>query len=557
MSAALPIPLIQLLQVLTVAIGAPGITGVIAKVEARLQGRRGPRIRQPYYDLAKLFRKEALAPEGASWFFLAAPLIAVTAYLTIPLLIPVLTSYGLPLGYMGDILGGGFLLSLASFVVATAALETGSPYAQLGSSRAKTFSAITEPVVLFVVFTVALLTGTDLPYALAATVRSSAGQIIRPAHLLAAAALFMVILHETGRIPVETHTGTNEFGMIEEARRFEHSGPYFALLKWGSELKQLILYTILADVFLAPWGLASTQHLGAVVLAIAALLAKATRGRLRGRGHRQLLRQAAPVQDHRVRVGRLPARRARRVHAVPRGWLMDPVQAPGVYQGVANVIAAVMLLIEFGMLRQALARDQVRLYVAQSALISVLAVVIAADRNLPDLYALAALSFALKVVAVPLVLRRLLARTGGDEEEPLGAGEEPLGVAGSQTLSPASAVLAGIVLAAFGFFCFGAMGIKGPAAPATALAIAGAMVLVAFGLMIVRRDVASQAIGFFSLENAISLAALVVAAGLPLILETAFLFDLLVAVVVFAMLIRTHHSRAESLSTADLTRLRG
>ena len=83
------------------------------------------------------------------------------------------------------------------------------------------------------------------------------------------------------------------------------------------------------------------------------------------------------------------------------------------------------------------------------------------------------------------------------------------------------------------------------------------MVLVAFGLMIVRRDVASQAIGFFSLENAISLAALVVASGLPLILETAFLFDLLVAVVVFGMLIRGHHARAESLSTADLTRLRG
>ena len=230
---------------------------------------------------------------------------------------------------------------------------------------------------------------------------------------------------------------------------------------------------------------------------------------------------------------------------------MDPAQAPGVYQGAANVIAAVMLLIEFGMLRQALARDQVRLYMAQSALISVLAIVIAADRNLPELYALAALSAALKVVAVPLVLRRLLARTGGDDEE------EAVGVAGSNTLSPATAVLVGIVLAAFGFFCFGAMGIRGPAAPATALAIAGAMVLVAFGLMIVRRDVASQAIGFFSLENAISLAALVVAAGLPLILETAFLFDLLVAVVVFGMLIRAHHARAESLSTADLTRLQG
>jgi formate hydrogenlyase subunit 4 len=274
-SAALPVPVIQLLQVLTVGLGAPAVTGFIARVEARLQGRRGPRISQPYYDLAKLFRKEALAPEGASPFFLIAPFVAVAAYLTIPLLIPVLTTYGLPLGYMGDILGGGFLLSLASFVVATAALETGSPYAQLGASRAKTFSAITEPVVLFVTFTVALLTGTDLPYAMAATVRGGAGEYLRPAHVLAAAALFMVILHETGRIPVETHTGTNEFGMIEEARSFEHSGPYFALLKWGSMLKQLILFTLLADVFTAPWGLASTQRLSDVVLAILALLGKA------------------------------------------------------------------------------------------------------------------------------------------------------------------------------------------------------------------------------------------------------------------------------------------
>ncbi len=230
---------------------------------------------------------------------------------------------------------------------------------------------------------------------------------------------------------------------------------------------------------------------------------------------------------------------------------MDPVQAPGVYQGAANVIAAVMLLLEFGLLRQSLARDQIRLYMAQSALISVLAIVIAADRSLPDLYALAGLSAALKVVAVPLVMRRLLGQTDPDE------GEEAPGVAGSQTLSPATAVLAGIVLAAIGFFCFGSLKIHGRAAPALALALAAAMVLVAFGLMIVRRDVASQAIGFFTLENAISLAALVVASGLPLFLETVFLFDLLVAVVVFGVLIRAHHARAESLSTADLTRLRG
>jgi len=274
MRVVVPIPVVQLLQVLTVLVAAPSVSGATARIEARLQGRRGPRVLQPYYDLGKLFQKEALAPQGATWVFLAAPIAALACYLTVPLLIPVLTTYPLPLGYMGDILGGGFVLALASFAIAVAAAETGSPYAQMGASRAKTFGAITEPVVLFVVFVVALITGTDLPYALAETVRSSADQIVRPAHLLAAAALLMVILYETGRIPVETHTGTNEFGMIEEARSFEHSGPYLAMLRWGSAMKQLILFVILLNVFIAPWGLAADATAGAVAVAIVALLGK-------------------------------------------------------------------------------------------------------------------------------------------------------------------------------------------------------------------------------------------------------------------------------------------
>src|SRR4029077_15348988 len=106
--------------------------------------------------------------------------------------------------------------------------------------------------------------------------------------------------------------------------------------------------------------------------------------------------------------------------------------------------------------------------------------------------------------------------------------ESGLGAAGGDTLTPASAVLACMGRAAFGFFTFGRLHIEGAAAPALALAIAAAMGFVAVGLMIVRGEVASQAVCFFTLENAVSLAALVVAAGLPLILETAFLFDLLV-----------------------------
>jgi formate hydrogenlyase subunit 4 len=266
---------IQVLQDLTILVFAPLLSGAIAKIESRLQGRRGPRVLQPYYDIAKLFRKETLVPEDSSFVFLAAPVVAFVCYLTVPLLIPVLTSFPLPLGYMGDILGGGFVLALAGFSVALAAAETGGPYAQLGSSRAMTFGALIEPSILFVTFTVALVTGTDLPYFEAAAVRSSLSQAVRPAHLLAAFAFFLVVLADTGRIPVETHVSTLEFGMIDEARTLEHSGPALALLKWGSTMKQMVLYVILINVFIAPWGLAGSRQLGPVLLAIPAFLAKA------------------------------------------------------------------------------------------------------------------------------------------------------------------------------------------------------------------------------------------------------------------------------------------
>lgn len=232
--------------------------------------------------------------------------------------------------------------------------------------------------------------------------------------------------------------------------------------------------------------------------------------------------------------------------------LATTVAPPGVFSGSANVIAVGVLLLEFGMFRQALLRDQVRLYAAQSALISVLAVVVAAVRHLPDLYALAGLSFALKVVLVPLLLRRLLRGLGA-----WGEGPGWTDIAGSGSLSLANTVLLAIGVAAFGVFSIAALGIRSPVLPGTALSISVAVVLVAFVLMITRRDVASQAIGFFSLENGVSLTSLVVAAGMPLILEVVFLFDLLVAAVVFGLLIRVHHGRADSLSTAELTSLRG
>ena len=154
----------QILQVVVVLACAPFVSGVIARLEAIVQMRRGPSVFQPYRDIRKWLGKETVLPGEAGAIFRAAPYVSFAGYATVPLLIPVLTSFPLPLGYMGDILGGGFILGLASFVVSLAAIDSGSPYAQLGSSRLRSFGALGEPTIIFVIFTVALITHTDLPY---------------------------------------------------------------------------------------------------------------------------------------------------------------------------------------------------------------------------------------------------------------------------------------------------------------------------------------------------------------------------------------------------------
>lgn len=220
------------------------------------------------------------------------------------------------------------------------------------------------------------------------------------------------------------------------------------------------------------------------------------------------------------------------------------MSGPSLFVGGANTIAVLALLIEFLMLRASLLRAQIHLYAVQSAVVSVLAVVVAMDHGGNELYVLAALSFALKVVIVPAVVMSLLR---GADVQLTSVGAIPV----------ATAVLLAIGVAGFGFFAMGALNLPSASLPSAALSTSFAIVLVAFVLMIVRSDVVSQAIGFFSLENGVSLASLVVAAGLPLILEVAFLFDLLVAVVVFGVLMRVHHRRSRTLSTSSLTRLRG
>lgn len=534
---------VQVFQVGTVLGLGPLVTGVIARLEAIVQMRRGPRLLQPYYDIAKLFRKETVLPEGAGPVFRAAPYVSFAAYLTVPLLIPVLTTFPLPLGYMGDILGGGLILGMASFAVSLAAIDSGSPYAQLGSSRLRSFGALAEPTVLFVIFTVALITQTDLPYAMVATLQSTVA-LVQPAHLLALAAFFMVVLAETGRVPLENHGATLEFGMIEEARVLEHSGPGFALLRWGSSMKQLILYVIFANVLVVPWGLASDARLDHVLEAVGWTGVKCLAV--------GLVVVAIETSFAKLRLYKIPeftvASFLLAVLAVI-SFVFERELGPRtltVFDGFASVVAVAVLLLAFFMLRSQELREQLRLYGGGSVLVAVLAfAAAAATRHGSDLYALGAVTIAFKALAIPLGLGYVVRNLEVPTDVP-------------STVRVPTSFLIGIALAAFSFLAVSRVGLHASSSlPLSALAVAVAVVLVAFQLMIVRPYAPSQILGFLVLENGVTLASLVIAPSLPLILALLLLFDLFVGVIVFVLLVQYFGLQRTAVTTDVLDRLRG
>ncbi|HVX28969.1 MAG TPA: NADH-quinone oxidoreductase subunit H, partial [Nitrolancea sp.] len=158
--------LLQIAQVVTVLILAPLIQGIILQFEERVQRGQGPGIFQPYRDLWKLFHKEIVVPETASWIFWVTPFVAFTCMLTVPILIPVLTNYPLPLSDMGDILGGGLILTLGSFMIVLAGLDSASAYGGIGSSRAVMLAILAEPTLILVFVGITLLAKAMLPFVL-------------------------------------------------------------------------------------------------------------------------------------------------------------------------------------------------------------------------------------------------------------------------------------------------------------------------------------------------------------------------------------------------------
>jgi len=248
--------LLELAQALISLAVAPLLVGFIGWLKARLQGRRGAPPWQPYFVLRKLFSKEVIVSEHASWLFRFAPYVVFGSGVAVTLLIP-LFCVPLPFDAMGDLLMVVYLMLLGTFFLALAGLDPGTAFGGMGASREMTVAAIAEPTIALAIFSLALRAGSTNLGQIVVNTLADPTVALNAGHLLAFVALFVVTLAETGRIPIDNPSTHLELTMIHEAMILEHSGRHLALIEWASGLKLLIFFSLLANLFV-PWGVATT-----------------------------------------------------------------------------------------------------------------------------------------------------------------------------------------------------------------------------------------------------------------------------------------------------------
>ena len=249
--------LVQLAQLLLVLALAPLLTGYVRTLKALLQRRQGPPLIQPYRDLLKLIRKEAVMAENASWVFRTAPYVIFATTLVAAALVPTFAT-GLVFSPAADLIAIVALLGTARFSVALAGLDIGTSFGGIGSSREMMIASLAEPAMLMIVFTLSLLAGSTQLTSVAAFMQGpDVG--LRVSLGMSLVALVMVALAENARIPIDNPATHLELTMIHEAMILEYSGRHLAVIEAGAALKLLLYFSLISCMFM-PWGLATADE---------------------------------------------------------------------------------------------------------------------------------------------------------------------------------------------------------------------------------------------------------------------------------------------------------
>ena len=248
------------LQFVIIIIFSPLIQGIIKKFKAGLQGRVGAGILQPYYDIIRLLKKEMVLSSVTSWIFKVTPYIVFISTIVAAMMVPVIITKS-SFSIMGDVIVLIYIFALGKCFMALAALDAGTAFGGEGSSREMIVSILVEPMIMLCIFTVAITAGsTNI-----ARIAEPQGFIFTPSHVLALLAFMIAIIADTGRVPVDNPDTHLELTMIHEGMLLEYSGKYLALMEWSHYMKQMLLFTLAADMFF-PVGIAHNIETSSLIV---------------------------------------------------------------------------------------------------------------------------------------------------------------------------------------------------------------------------------------------------------------------------------------------------
>jgi formate hydrogenlyase subunit 4 len=246
--------LAQLVQMTMILLLSPLLTGLVRKVKARLQRRRGASLVQPYRDLHRLLSKEAVLAENASWLFRAVPYFVFATTWVAAALVPTFAA-NLMFSWSGDLIAITAMLGSARFALALAGMDIGTSFGGIGSSREMMIASLAEPAMLMLVFSIALIVGSTQLSTIAETMLT--GQVgLRVSLAMALVALIIVAMAENGRVPVDNPATHLELTMVHEAMVLEYSGRHLAMIELAAALKLTLYIAMIACVFL-PAGMAA------------------------------------------------------------------------------------------------------------------------------------------------------------------------------------------------------------------------------------------------------------------------------------------------------------
>ena len=247
----------------TLLLLSPLVNSIIKKTKALLQRRKGIPLAQGYYDLIKYFHKETVISNQTSWIFLVTPVVLFSSILLAGLLIPLFSEFG-SIKILGGIIVFVYLLGLGRFFMALAAMEPGSGFCGMASSREMMLSVLIEPVMLLSLIVLSLLSNSTQIFTIVDSIAKHNLTLPSTGYVLAIIALFIISIAEIGRIPFDNQETHYELTMIHEGMLLEYSGKLLGLMIWSGWLKQLIIISLISNLIF-PWGITNTFTLSSIL----------------------------------------------------------------------------------------------------------------------------------------------------------------------------------------------------------------------------------------------------------------------------------------------------